>query len=331
MRPFHNAFRAAFTLVELLTVIAIIALLAGILIPAAQSARNQAKKAATTGLLSSIGQGCEMFHNEFGEYPQSRGLNPFETGNNVYLSGAQWLVVQLAGPDFGGYVKRDKTHFYDSQPAPNGNGRVDAADWLDWYSLSPSEKFRRFPTFVTTTSKNALSPEQYIQRNGFARPLPDSLAPGGGRAGNSDWSNAKVPFYFDAFRHPVLYYAAEVGRDRPFAFGNGNDERGRYDQTDNAAFTGSEADAGFNPSNEPGFLLRSDDPHPMRVRGWDPANPNNRPVAGTFAGMVYDRVIFDQTTRGSTGQVKPNRPDTFILITPGLDGIFGTDDDVRNY
>ena len=68
-----------FTLVELLTVIAILGILAAILIPTASYARIAAKKAKTRGQFAQWGAAIEAFRQEYGYYPtfetSGAGLN----------------------------------------------------------------------------------------------------------------------------------------------------------------------------------------------------------------------------------------------------------------
>jgi prepilin-type N-terminal cleavage/methylation domain-containing protein len=69
--------RSGFSLVELLTVIFIIALLIGILIPSLNAARNAAKKTSSKSMHTSLGVGLEMFKNDNGaDFPQSNGYPP---------------------------------------------------------------------------------------------------------------------------------------------------------------------------------------------------------------------------------------------------------------
>lgn len=70
-RPFG---RRAFTLIELLTVVALIGILAAILIPTVSSARRSANKARTRAQFAQWGSAIEAFRQEYGYYPT------FETG-----------------------------------------------------------------------------------------------------------------------------------------------------------------------------------------------------------------------------------------------------------
>jgi prepilin-type N-terminal cleavage/methylation domain-containing protein len=65
-----RARRRAFTLIELLTVIAIIGILAAILIPTASAARTAANKAKTRAQFSQWATAFEAFRQEYGAYPQ---------------------------------------------------------------------------------------------------------------------------------------------------------------------------------------------------------------------------------------------------------------------
>jgi prepilin-type N-terminal cleavage/methylation domain-containing protein len=93
----------AFTLIELLTVIAILGVLAAILIPTTASARNGAKKAKTRGQFAQWGSAIEAFRQEYGTYPTfetaGAGLNKVNgnTAGSANLAGQHRFYETLVG------------------------------------------------------------------------------------------------------------------------------------------------------------------------------------------------------------------------------------------
>jgi len=67
--------RSAFTLIELLTVMAIIGILAAILIPTVGKVRESARKAKVRTQLSQWAVAIETFRSEYGYYPDIKGVS----------------------------------------------------------------------------------------------------------------------------------------------------------------------------------------------------------------------------------------------------------------
>ena len=343
--------RSGFTLVELLTVIAIISLLIAIVVPALSAARDQARRVSVAGQIKSLENGAEMFQGDNRVYPQSNGKNPFEPdSSNVYLSGAQWLALQLVGADLRGYVKPVSSN--DVAPVGNPDGKIDHLDWLEWYSPTSTSDATRSGRYVTPGPKSVIPPRRYKEEsNPGADDLPPQLTQGA-QGGTSQYNNERLPFFMDTYGFPIVYYRATPGAKTPISIdSNANLKRGVYDQSDNAVFTGNDMSSpnGVNPIGMvPGWDFASVGAtfpimggamqviHPMCQLGYNPSQPTKwqNDARYSFGHAILDKTIFDTSkTTGANpdGRLWPHNADRFILISPGRDGRYGTDDDIRNF
>ena len=82
--------RSAFTLVELLVVIAIIAMLVSLLLPAVQAAREAARKSACSNNMRQMGLGLFNYESALGKLPSAgqakRGGDGANAGQNVFFT-----------------------------------------------------------------------------------------------------------------------------------------------------------------------------------------------------------------------------------------------------
>ena len=184
-------FARAFTLVELMVVIFILAVLAGILVPSVTAARTAAKQAATGALLNTIGSGLDMFKSEpkLGRvYPPSswdtsqRG-SPYETGmGNFVARGAQTLVWGLAGADLlgtPGFQIDDSNGIYLNK----SNGGL-------------------YETNGATPVKQRLGPFIDLSKAKIKKPSETKRPPGSS-------VNDRPLVIVDSFDMPVLYFAPD--------------------------------------------------------------------------------------------------------------------------
>jgi prepilin-type N-terminal cleavage/methylation domain-containing protein/prepilin-type processing-associated H-X9-DG protein len=109
----------AFTLVELLTVVAVIGVLAGLLVPVVGAVRNKARSAECLSNLRQVGAASQLYTHEHKGLLPSIGHDRDETGGS--LSWSKTLATYL-GPDFIGRCPGQPEH-----PAKVGYGWNDLA------------------------------------------------------------------------------------------------------------------------------------------------------------------------------------------------------------
>jgi len=256
-----------FTLVELLTVLAIITMLIGMLVPALNTVRRFAKETKQKAQLASIDAALMTFRNDYGDYPPSR-----DVGSSGY-GGAQKLCEALLGWNLMGF---DPESDWDAA----GTAYAEAGSLL-----------RRKDRYLELATANAFW-------------LGDLYADAG--------ANDETFVLCDVFTTkkiivrgktakagaPILYYRANTASrsmETPAA-----DER-IYNYTDNLQL--------------------------IAIIDYDPdARFGEHPLGDTTGASFYTYI-----TDLKVPELWPHRPDSYLLITAGADGLYGTADDICNF
>ena len=323
--------RTAFTLVELLTVMAIITLLIGILTPSLSAARNRATKTAIQAQINAMAVGLESFKSDEDEYPPSNAIlmaadftdaqgmltqqmADWEVGTPTEpLQGAQLLKDALVGRDSLGYdPKKTNTNIMYDRWDPTNDRR------------SPYIE----PSGVSVTSRNE-PPE-----DGFGIIPPAGIPV-------SETGSGSVPLDTNAFRDkfgwPILYYRASptANQNTPIMQTGLN--------TPNDQFFG---DGVYDGADNQGYTSYTGSRHRIVDANVPIASPDipNPPVPGTtslgiealtnnFAEFIrsFRGTTFDTTNPREIVWARPVNSDTFILLSAGKDGIYGTLDDIANF
>ena len=276
--------KVGFTIVELLTVMSIIVILIGLLVPALNMVRKYAWEVKQKAQFNSINVAIELFNTEFNDYPDSSEKGP----DGQPYCGAMKLCEAMMGQDLMGYH-------------PDSTFRSDGSDGTR--HLYPDA--------------NSVSPEVYRDnlsiRKGPYLPLESANAYRlGDLHANTGAFAARHFVLCDVYRNvthtitgkrvgmPILYYTA-------------NTANSLHDIT--------------TPDN-PNNIYNYRDNHWLMALGmpWDPP-PNGLRHRLLDPQRFYMNTKNDKVTTTS----RPYRADSFILISAGYDGEYGTPDDICNF
>ncbi len=314
MRIRHVRSQSAFTLIELLVVIAIIALLTGLLAPGMKVMNRAAKRLKQKSVFHGYETGLELFSRDFDDYPDSKRLP--SGGSTNLVCGAQRLAEAMMGIDQKGFDPKSRWY----APSHGTGIYASAARGSSPAEIAISDNRRK---------------EVYVEQEDDGCYAVEDLY--GGSAGAlyspSGFAQARAPVLTDIFRRkrvdltmangtilkvkvgtPVLYFKADttsrlfMGTD---PLGIGNHANWIYNYEDNRAII------------DLGTVLDQTVRHDFEAGRQVTHNGQ------TMNGLEW----FYETIKDSRVDAydKPHNPKTFILISAGPDGVFGTKDDVTNF
>lgn len=293
-----------FTLIELLVVMAIISALVGILSIGLKQVKVVSTNLKQKGEFHGLEISIELFQNEFNRYPDSSQVY----GGSDYVNGAQRMAEAMEGRDERGFHPKSKWH-------PD----LETAAGLTLYDETSLKQ--RKPVYFELKHSGFYTPEQLWG------------------PGTTDLLNPDAPVITDIFVRnvpadatidgkvgsPVLYFKADPTK------------RFRQDQTRrivDPAVRSEYVQWVYNFDDNIDILnlpwLRDpgsvDDPAGMNPHFYkeDPDYPDS-----TDAERFYRMIT--QRQDSNTNFYKPYNQNTFILISAGWDGIFGTKDDLTNF
>ena len=285
----------AFTIVELLTVMSIIIILTSLLVPGLHMAKKYAKKVKQNTQFYNVSQALELFNSEEDGYPPSQAM-PVAGGGNATL-GAHHLAEALMGRDLLGF-----------DPVSSWDAAADATQ-LVYGPGSPASVERRKGPYLKLKNIGVFQVHELYAATGGL--YSDGAVP----------AVTPSPLLTDVYTvksvildlpgggrkvvkagSPVLYYRASKMIDvtQPLL--------GIYDLTDNL-----------------GLIQLGKMTNQTIQHYFDPAYTNS-------LGQTGDQIFYEAITNPLVRpEARPYNQNSFILISAGYDGLYGTNDDVYNF
>lgn len=324
-RTGHPIKTEGFTLMELLVVIAIIMMLVGLLAPGLKNFKDHAQRLKQKSNIRNAEIGLELYYERFKHYPDSAHVNVYGSTTKV-VCGAQHLAEALVGRDERGFDPETKWHEFDESPAALGGMSLYDSDKTT--QAGEDSMNRRKGPFIEYRDTGAYLLEQLYDTTYLAAASYNgkTLLSGDTATVDTDGSR-RAPLITDVFSTRRDGVREKVGT--PIVYFRANPKYDTHD--DNAAAADlTEADVKRWRYN-------------YYDNAWIFKLPNLKDPDNTDKQHRYDisytdddgktgiQLFYEDITNYNANFPKPHNEHTYIIISAGTDGIFGTKDDVRNF
>ena len=294
-----------FTILEILTVMVVISILVGVLIPALTMVHTNVKETQQKAQFIKINLALEAFKGVYGDYPPSEWNDPDEIAPpEIDYCGGQKLAEALVGWDLMGFD-------------PNSEWRADGKDADD---SDP-------PVYDLTGTDEDRKEELQARQGPYLESLERVF-----RLGNSPGKLDGRYAYYDPLK-PETYVICDVYAVKKVMFESGGSTKAGTPILYYRANTSSKTIE--SPANFEDRIYDVRDNLPLINLKWEEDKINNPskdmpPLmnpSGSYS-FFYSDYIRDPKI---TAMDWPYRPDSYILVSAGKDGEYGTDDDIRNF
>lgn len=282
--------KTGFTIIELLTIMSIIVIIIGVLLPALNMIMWYAKYTTQKNQFRNIDTGLQAFEIDYGEYPDSSALD--DTG--AQYCGAMKFAEAMEGQDGLGFNPDSKF------TADDGSGQTElyprpapALPFPPWYD----DNLKKRKDYMEAKDVQLCSLDNlYASASGFTK--TDKVALLCDVYKRSELRNSNKT----KLGMPILYYKADTSK-LMHDVANPDDTGNIYNYKDNDA------------------LLALGVP-------WNPTvtHPLHQDALGGPIGQVFYQKILDNSALPIQ---RPHNKNSYILISAGGDGIYGTSGNLK--
>ena len=318
--------KCGFTIIELLTVMSIIIILIGLLVPSLNRVRRYSTDVKQRAQFHSIAIALDLFNAEFDSYPNSDALDDQTTPQNY--CGAMKLAEALVGQDLKGFnplSRFRRSGFGSATPTPDMP--YPALNYPDSATYNSNIKSRKMHLQLENANAYQLR-DIYAVADIAAATYPGDTATGFDPSTYvlcDSYNRVTNKTTGKKIGMPILYYKADSARlkhpdpnDSPATMLTANSNSAYiYNFLDNQALID-------NPMGMP--WISGGRVHPLAsggttLAGEIIAGANGRPKK--FYDITRDPKV-------NTGD-RPVRADSYILMSAGFDGEYGSRDDIYNF